>query len=107
MHRSAVELNKIILSTVELLRRRVEIKCGYLFGSYAQGKANKNSDIDLAFFSPAVDKMSLERKIDVLSRTEEELGYEVEIHLYSDKCLRDARQTNFYGYILKTGRKIA
>lgn len=107
MLRSTFEINKIILSAVELLKRRIEIKCGYLFGSYAQGKANKNSDIDLAFFSPAVDKMSLEKKMDMLSKTEEELGYEVEIHLYSDKCLKDARQTNFYGHILKTGRKIA
>lgn len=106
MYRSAIELNEIVNRTVTLLKEYIEIKRGYLFGSYARGNAHNESDIDLAFFSPTVNKMSLERKITIVSETEEKVGSEVEIHLYPEKCLKDARVTNFYGYILKTGRRI-
>jgi hypothetical protein len=52
-----------------------------------------------------VNKTGLDKKITILSKTEERIGSEAKIHLFSDKCLKIARPANFYGYTLKTGRK--
>lgn len=106
MHRSTVEVNKIAGKAAKLLGNYVSLKAGYLFGSYVNGKPHKYSDIDLAFFSPNVNRMGLEEKVSLISKVSEQVGSDVEIHLYSNKCLKSARPTNFYGYILKTGRRI-
>jgi len=106
MYRSIIEVNRIARRTTKLLGNYVSLKAGYLFGSYVNGKPHKYSDIDLAFFSPSVNRMGIEEKISLISKVGEQVGSDVEIHLYSDWCLKNARPTNFYGYILKTGRKI-
>ncbi len=106
MHRSTVEIDKITKKTLGLLKHYIEIDAAYLFGSYVHGQPHEYSDIDLAVFSHSVNKMGIEKKMTILSKTREEIGSEVEIHLFSEKCLKDARPTNFYGYILKTGKKI-
>ena len=106
MPRSTVEINKIIKKTINLLKDYIAVDTAYLFGSYANGHPHKYSDIDLAIFSPSVNKMSLEQKINLLAQAAEKIDTGVEIHLFSKKCLRDARPTNFYGYILKTGKRI-
>ncbi len=107
MYRSTVEVNKIAQSTAKLLASYIILKAGYLFGSYVNGKPHKYSDIDLAFFSPSVNRMGIEEKISLISKVGKQVSSDVEIHLYSDKCLKDARPTNFYGHILKTGKRIA
>ena len=106
MYRSTLEVNRIARRTTKLLSGYVRLKAGYLFGSYVFGKPHKYSDIDLAFFSPSVNRMGIEEKVSLISKVGQQVGSDVEIHLYSDRCLKDARPTNFYGYILKTGRKI-
>ncbi len=107
MYRSTVEVNKIARRAVKLLRNYITLKAGYLFGSYVNGKPHKYSDIDLAFFSPNLNRMGIEKKISLISKVGGQISSDVEIHLYSDRCLKDARSTNFYGFILKTGRRIA
>lgn len=106
MPRSAIEINKIIKKTISLLKEYIEVDTAYLFGSYANGHPHKYSDIDLAIFSPSVNKMSLEQKINLLAQAGEKVDSEVEIHLFSKKCLSSARPTNFHGYILKTGKRV-
>lgn len=106
MHRSAIEVEKIARMTAKILGKLITLKAGYLFGSYVSGRPHKYSDIDLAFFSSNVNRMGIEKKISLISKVCEQLSSDVEIHLYSDRCLKDARPTNFYGYILKTGKRI-
>ena len=45
--------------------------------------------------------------IDTLVDIDVAIDAEVELHLYSDRCLEKARPSNIYGHILATGRKIA
>jgi hypothetical protein len=52
--------SKTIIKTVQNYLRYVNqqgipVRCGVLFGSYAKGKANKWSDIDLLVISPKFD----------------------------------------------------
>lgn len=106
MARQLNEVKEIASKTVLLLKNRIPVRSAYLFGSYTQGTANDDSDIDIAAFSPAVDNMDLEAKIDLIARVQKEADAEVEIHLFPEHCLKEARTTNFYGYILSTGIKI-
>ncbi len=107
MARSVEELEEILLRTVEEARRRLPLAAAYLFGSYAEGNAHDDSDIDIALFSPAADEMTLPERIDTLVDIDVAIDAEVELHLYSDRCLEKARPSNIYGHILTTGRKIA
>lgn len=108
MARQPAEVANIVAKTVEALRQHgVPIRSAYLFGSYVVGKPGEDSDIDIAVFSDAVDNMSLNERLSLLARVEMEVGVEVEIHLFASRCLEEARPTNFYGHILKTGRRIA
>lgn len=106
MARQLAEATEIARQAVSLLRDRIPVKGAYLFGSYSQGTAHDGSDIDLAAFSPAVDGMTVEEKMDLIARIQKQLGTEVEIHLFSERCLKEARPTNFYGHVLRTGIKI-
>jgi len=107
MAKSIAEIKKIARKTVNRLAEYLPVYSAYLFGSYATGRADDKSDIDIAVFSPAVDKMGLEDKVNLISRVQQSIKAGVEIHLFSLKRLRNARPTNFYGYIIKTGTKIA
>jgi predicted nucleotidyltransferase len=106
MAQPLTKVNKIINQTINCLVEYIPVSSAYLFGSYANGSATKGSDIDLAIFSPAVGTIGLEEKINLISLVQKAIGAEVEIHLFSNKQLKEARPSNFYGYILKTGKRI-
>ena len=107
MARSTEELNTILQRTVQEASKRFEVTAAYLFGSYANGSATDESDIDIALFSPAADRMTLAARLDALVDIDIAVGAEVELHLFSNKCLTKARPSNIYGLILSEGRKIA
>jgi predicted nucleotidyltransferase len=107
MVRPITEVKKIISETLDCLAEYLPVHSAYLFGSYAAGLARDNSDIDIAVFSPSVETMRLEEKVNLISMVQQYIKAEVEIHLFSSRRLKHARPTNFYGYILKTGKKIA
>ena len=106
MARPFTQVNKIISQTINRLTEYIPVSSAYLFGSYANGSATKGSDIDLAIFSPAVETIGLEEKINFISLVQKAIGAEIEIHLFPNKKLKEARPSNFYGYILRTGKRI-
>ncbi|MDP3297367.1 MAG: nucleotidyltransferase domain-containing protein [Thermodesulfovibrionia bacterium] len=106
MVKTKTEIKKIIKDSMEYLRKKVHISSAYIFGSYATGTATRWSDIDLAVFSPDADKMGIEDKARLAADLRLHCHTEVELHLFSQKALKEARPTNFYGYILKKGNKI-
>ena len=107
MARPVDELEAILAKTVGIAAVRMPLTAAYLFGSYAEGKPHEYSDIDIALFSPAAESMPLREKMNLLTDIEMAVGGEVQLHLFSDKCLTEARPTNIYGHILATGRRIA
>jgi len=107
MARSAEELEDILQRTIEETSKRVPVREAYLFGSYANGKAHDDSDIDIAVFSPSEETLGLEERMRLTAQIRYAVGAEIELHLYSDKSLETADRSNMYGYIITTGRKIA
>ncbi len=61
------EIENIVLSLVKELKGLIPVERAILFGSYAYGKPNKASDIDIAVISPKFNKMSDVKRIMLLS----------------------------------------
>jgi predicted nucleotidyltransferase len=62
------KIKNIVLEFIkELNRRRIPVKQVILFGSYAHGKPNLRSDIDLAVVSPKFKNMDDIKRIMILS----------------------------------------
>ena len=107
MAKSAVAVEEMVEQALEFLRERISIDAAVLFGSYVNGVPHDSSDIDLAVFSEDADAMSVPQRIRLATEVRLSCGLEVELHLYPKTAFQEARPTNFYGYILKTGRRIA
>lgn len=106
MARDVAEVTNIAERAVVLLQAHVPVTRAYLFGSYVEGTAREDSDIDIAAFSPAVDTMDLKARVHLAVEVEREIGDPVELHLFGKKDLDEARPSNFFGYLLKRGKPI-
>lgn len=95
-----------IQKVIGFLREKINISEAFLFGSYAVGKPRAESDIDLAIFSPDVEKWTIEQKARLAAEVKLRCSADIELHLFPASLLKEARPTNFFGYILKTGKKV-
>lgn len=62
------EIDALVMKNVQLFldklqRSGITISQAYIFGSYAKGKANKWSDIDLAIVSPQITEDRFEERV--------------------------------------------
>lgn len=106
MVKGQTEIEKILSDALDYLSGKIAIDRAVLFGSYVNGEPDEWSDIDIAVFSRTVRDWTFEDKL-VLMNGLKKVCPDVELHLYSDADLREARPTNFYGHILETGKKVA
>ena len=92
--------------TLAELARYVSISRPFLFGSYVSGTPREDSDIDLAAFSPSVDGMSVEEKVDIVARVGFAVREPVEIHLLPERMLSDSSPADFAAYVATHGREL-
>jgi predicted nucleotidyltransferase len=100
------DTEQIIRRTIEHLQRRVRVRQAVLFGSHARGEADAWSDVDLAVISPDFARMSHRKLMDLLVETVLETDSAVEIRPYTPRDLKEARPTNFLGYIVAEGKVV-
>jgi predicted nucleotidyltransferase len=96
----------IAQQVVERLRSRIPVTEAYLFGSQLDGTATEDSDIDIAAFSPAADSMRYDEKIALIVDIEKQVGGPIDLHVFGDRCLSEARPTNLFGYIRAHGQSL-
>ena len=106
MVKTKYSVDQVIKKTLAYLSKKITVTEAILFGSYAQGNAHEDSDIDLAIFSPEMEKIEMEDKAKLFSEVRRKCDPDIEIHFFSEKMLHEARPTNFCGYILATGKKV-
>jgi predicted nucleotidyltransferase len=104
---SVAEAQRLAGTAVAEARRHIPVTDAVLFGSHVEGTPHEHSDVDLAIFSPAVDAMTTRQYLDTCRAISKATGYVVEVHLFSETARREARPSNFVGYILAHGRRIA
>lgn len=100
-------VNQAIKKALDYLSKKINIIEAVFFGSYAQGHPHEYSDIDLAVFSPEIGKLDIESKVQLAYEVRRYCDPDMEVHFFSEKMLREARPTNFCGYILATGKRVA
>jgi len=103
---ATVDAKTLIQRTLDYLARRIRIEQVILFGSHARGAADRWSDIDLAVVSADFARMTHTKVMDLLVEVALAVDPMVEIRPYTPGDLKQARPTNFLGYILATGRVV-
>jgi len=100
-----VEAKKIAKKYLRRLESRgVNIYKAFLFGSYSNGKATKNSDIDIGIFSQSFTNYSLESQTE--ARMERwDIDLRIEPHFFSNKDLDDNVSSLIYE-ITQNGEEI-
>ena len=53
-----IEVLEIAKKYLDKVKSRIPVDRAYLFGSYAKGSFNKDSDVDIAVFSPVFENMT-------------------------------------------------
>lgn len=102
--KKATSAEEVIRRTVEYLSQKIQVDQVVLFGSHARGEADAWSDVDLAVVSPDFARMSHQKVMDLLVEVALAVDPSVEIRPYTPRDLKEARSTNFLGYILANGR---
>lgn len=106
MVRSAAEVERLSRQALAILEAELPIEAAFLFGSYVEGRASEGSDIDLAIFTQERPRLRLADRSRLQLRVQRNCAPDMELHFYSAESLQSARPTNFYGYLLKSGKRI-
>lgn len=90
---------------INKLKRQIPVEKVVLFGSYAKGTYNKDSDVDIAVFSSAFDNMSrLEGLTFLLMQA---LEYKIDIQPQPYTMTDYVEHSGLVDEILKTGIEIS
>ncbi|MHB1336985.1 MAG: nucleotidyltransferase family protein [Candidatus Humimicrobiaceae bacterium] len=99
------EVLSVAMDYINKLKQQIPVEKVVLFGSYAKGNYTKDSDVDLAVFSPAFDSMS---RVDGLTfLLMQALGYKIDIQPQPYTMKDYTEHTGLVDDILKTGIEIA
>ena len=91
---------------METLETELPVAAAFLFGSYAEGHARDDSDIDLAIFTKDRSRLKIAEKSRLQLWVQRRCALDLELHFYPADALNVARPTNFYGYLLEHGKRL-
>jgi len=97
------DIREKALQTVRTLTRLGGVRAVYLFGSHVEGRANAWSDIDLAAFMTGIEDWDIEQRAKAMSLVMQEVGANVEAHLFPASVLEKPEKGSFAQDILKRG----
>jgi predicted nucleotidyltransferase len=104
--KQAAGAEEVIRRAIECLSEKIQVDQVVLFGSHARREAHEWSDIDLAVISPDFARMRHQKVMDLLVDVALTVDPSVEIRPYTPRDLKEARPTNFLGYILAEGKLV-
>jgi len=88
----------------KLREKNVRVKKAILYGSYASGKADKDSDIDLAIISPDLGHDSFDEAV-MLRKYTRGIDLDISPRPYSEKQYKEAKKGDFlYDEIIRKGK---
>lgn len=101
------QVRKIIKDFIDAVKERdIKIEVVFLFGSYAQNRANKDSDIDVAVISSDFGKDFFD-ECAMLKKISLKFDFDISPRAYSLEEYRNASEGDFlYQEIIKKGKLI-
>ena len=81
----------------------ITVERAVLFGSFANGNARKDSDIDLIIISENFKKMNLRQRLEVLGIAAVRIMQPIEAKGYTLKEISSPSKSKFLSHILKVG----
>ncbi len=100
------EVKDKALEAVKILSRFGTVRAVYLFGSQVDGTADEWSDIDVAIFMDDVENWDIQRNTRAMVMVMEEVGDDVEAHIFPASSLEHPGRGSFVEYILGHGVRV-
>ena len=101
------ETKNIVFQYIENVKKQIRIDRVILYGSYAEGRANEHSDIDLAIISPDVNSDNFIDYLQLVTRAiPRKTEVEIEPLVFSVREYETASPVEFLGDIKKNGKVI-
>ncbi|MBN1513532.1 MAG: hypothetical protein JXB13_16060 [Phycisphaerae bacterium] len=94
------------LAAVEVLSRLGGVRAAYLFGLHVEGTPDQWSDIDLAVFMEGIEQWDAHQHVAAMALVMEEVGSDVEAHLFPVTALDHPPRGGLAQYILRHGARI-
>ncbi len=91
------------LFAARVLGRLGIVRATYVFGSYAEGRPDRWSDIDVAAFVEGVENWNLEKRVKAMALVMKEAGADVEAHLFPASALANPERGGLAEYVLQHG----
>lgn len=101
------QITRIIKKFIKAIQEKdIKVEATIVFGSYAQNKADENSDIDVAVISPDFGKDFLNESI-LLKKISMNVDYNISPRPYSLEEYHSAKEGDFlYQEIIQKGKLI-
>lgn len=97
-------VNQVIYDYISDVKKVFPIDKSYLYGSYAKGTANEDSDIDICFFSSSFNgKKSVDISFELLRLARKYSDYDIEPRGFPTSAIDE--ENPFIKEILRTGRE--
>jgi len=100
------EVRRRALAAATVLGHEAAVRAAYVFGSHADGRADRWSDIDLAAFVEGAESWDIWRRTEAIVRVQKEVGFDIEPHLFSAASLKNAEPGSFAADVLRRGIRI-
>jgi predicted nucleotidyltransferase len=100
------KLKQIAKEFAKELEKEIKVEKIILFGSFAKGKAKKDSDLDLLIISPNFKKMDLWKRIDILARARKNYEFPMDYFGLTPKEYQTASPLTVLGEVKETGKTI-
>jgi predicted nucleotidyltransferase len=88
---------------VEVLSHYTPVAAAYLFGSWVEGNADEESDIDLAVFLEDVESWDLATRAHTAALVQEKAGDDITLHFFSARSLHQPEPASLAAYVLMHG----
>ncbi|MBI4652738.1 nucleotidyltransferase domain-containing protein [Candidatus Kuenenbacteria bacterium] len=83
--------HKIIDHYISTLEKKIRINGVLLFGSFAWGKPDKHSDVDLVIISPNFYRKNFNKRLDLLTNARDKITFQIAMDVigYTPKEFQD------------------